>query len=186
MSETSRCRSRLAKYCVGVGLDIGFGGDPIVPSAITMDLAEPYTKVGVHPQNLTGTCHRLPWFRDGVLDYIFSSHLIEDFRYKEQAGILFEWFRVLRPGGRLVLYQPDQQRFEAHCKKTGQPLNLAHKEPDYSLDAFAFNVLRIAPVHPMHSDFYILRGIHEMPAAKILHQNRQVEDYSWEIVLEKV
>jgi len=37
-SETSKCRSRLARYCVGAGIDIGAGGDPIVPTAVIVDL----------------------------------------------------------------------------------------------------------------------------------------------------
>src|ERR1700726_3531099 len=37
-SETSRHRALLQKFCVGCGIDIGFGGDPITPDAIRMDL----------------------------------------------------------------------------------------------------------------------------------------------------
>ena len=42
-SETSKCRPRLAKFCVGYGIDIGPGGDPIVPAAIRVDLPNPYS-----------------------------------------------------------------------------------------------------------------------------------------------
>ena len=58
MSETSRCRERLKKFCVGYGIDVGYGGDPILPSAITVDLPHPYTKVGDAPLNLGGDARK--------------------------------------------------------------------------------------------------------------------------------
>jgi ubiquinone/menaquinone biosynthesis C-methylase UbiE len=50
--------------------------------------------------------------------------------------LLAEWRRVLKPNGLLITNCPDQQKFLAHCKATGQPLNLAHKEQDFSLKTF--------------------------------------------------
>ena len=35
-SETSAVRDLLAPYCAGDGLDLGYGGDPIVPHAIAL------------------------------------------------------------------------------------------------------------------------------------------------------
>ncbi len=57
--ETSKCRERMQRYCVGYGLDVGYGGDPIVPSAITVDLPKPYTNVGGSPLNLGGDARNL-------------------------------------------------------------------------------------------------------------------------------
>lgn len=171
MSETSRCRDRLIKYCEGDGLDLGFGGDPIKPSAICIDLLEPYTKVGSAPQHLRGTARDLYWFRNNCLDYVFSSHLIEDFVYVEQIQILNEWLRVLRFGGYLVLYTVHQQRFLQHCNRTGQGTNDAHKEADYSLETFKEKVL---------SHISLIGRCH------IVHENQQCEDYSWEVVLQKM
>lgn len=104
-AEVDKCRDRLAKYCIGNGLDIGCGGvntdnrfyqeNKIVPTAIGVDLAR---------TNLTGYADNLFWFVDGWLDYIFSSHLLEHFAKPEQA--LAEWLRVLKKGGYLVLYLP--------------------------------------------------------------------------------
>lgn len=74
--ETSKCRERMQRYCVVYGLDVGFGGDPIVPSAITVDLPKPYTNVGGSPLNLGGDARNFFWFRDNFLDYVFSSHLL--------------------------------------------------------------------------------------------------------------
>lgn len=137
VSETSKHRGVFLPFLPATDLlDIGFGGGKIVPWAVACDMAQgAYTKVGDDPQQLGFDCHTLP-FKDGTLNGIFSSHLIEDFVYSEQVKILTEWKRCLRVGGVLALLQPDQQRFEAHCAATGQSINSNHKESDYSLRTF--------------------------------------------------
>lgn len=141
LSETSKHRERLLPFLPVTNLlDIGYGGDPVTPWAISCDMpGGSYTSVGNAPQQLGFDCRSLP-FKSGSLDGIFSSHLIEDFTYAGQVEILAEWKRCLRSGGVLVLLQPDQARYEKHCANTGQPLNLGHKEPDYSLATFKSRV----------------------------------------------
>lgn len=163
-SETSKCRARLAPFCAGYGLDLGFGGDPIGPGAIRVDLPQPYTAVGQAPVQLGGDARDLRWFRDGTLDYVFSSHLLEDFA--DTAAVLREWLRVLRPGGRLVLFCPDEQRFRAHCRATGQPYNPHHQQEHFSL-AFVQGVLR------------------DLGQERFVHAAPLVDEYSWELVCEK-
>jgi predicted SAM-dependent methyltransferase len=158
-SETSRHRTLLAPHCSGYGLDIGFGGDPITPGAIRMDLPSPYTRVGRAPVQLGGDCRALSHWCDGVLDYVYSSHVLEDFPENETAAILREWTRVLKPGGRLILLLPDQQRYLAHCRRTGEVDadgavgNTHHSIAHFSLayvDAVAAQVgnLRQMEAHP--------------------------------------
>lgn len=133
-SETATCRDLLAKYCVGNGLDLGFGGDPIVPHAICIDRepnSEIRAKCGVHPTHLVGDVSRLNWFRDGMLDWVYQSHVAED--ALDTEAWLREWIRVLRPGGLLVTFAPDEQTYRAHCEKTGQPYNLAHVHANFGL-----------------------------------------------------
>lgn len=168
MSETAVCRDRLAPFCTGLGLDIGAGGDRICPLALTFDMPTPYTKVANVPQILRGDCRDLGMFCDSVLDFIYSSHLLEDFTYHELIPIITEWRRVLKPGGKLVIYCPDQPIYAAHCAATGQPYNEAHKEPDFTLLTFFDRV--ITPTGPW----------------KIIHQKALVDTYSWEAVFEKV
>lgn len=172
-SETSRCRERLLSFCEGEGVDVGFGGDPIKRTAICVDLPQAYACVGSHPKHLStydgkGKIPQLRWFKDGSLDFVFSSHLIEDFFYAQQICILNDWTRVLRVGGNIVLYQPDQVAFDAHCAATGQGLNDAHKERDYSAERFFEKVLRWV-------NFKF----------KIAHRQDHVENYSWEMVITK-
>lgn len=141
VSETDTARSILAPYCKGIGLDMGFGGSAITPQALTFDMAQPYTNVGGHKQILRGDARRLPFVCNDSLDFIHSSHLLEDFHYDELVNIITEWRRCLKTGGLLITNCPDQQRFLSHCSETGQGINLAHKEPDYSLDTFRNKVL---------------------------------------------
>jgi len=171
-SETSLCRERLKKYCVGNGLDLGYGGDPIVPTAITVDLEEPYTNVGTCSQNLKGDARNLYWFKDDVLDYVFSSHLFEDFDQQEMSSVLWEWIRVLRPGGHLVLYLPDEQVYRKHCKKKNQPRNTHHKVKNFSLEYFKGLLVGGPPVIGWSG-------------VKIIHEDPHCEKYSFEVVLEK-
>ena len=139
-SETSGVRGLLARYCVGDGMDIGYGGDPVVPTAICLDMPVPYTNFNNAPQHLHGTCSDLP-FKDGVLDYVYSSHLIEDFTYEAQCVLIHEWARVVRKKGLVILCAPDERVYRAHCKDTGQDINLAHVNEDYSLETFKERVL---------------------------------------------
>jgi predicted SAM-dependent methyltransferase len=163
--ETSKCRSRLANYCKGSGLDLGFGGDPISLSAIRMDMTQPYTKVGGFPVQLGGKTEDLYWFRDAVLDYIYSSHLLEDFFDTE--GVLREWLRVLKPGGRLIIFCPDEQRFRKHCKETGQAYNAAHVHEYFSLN-------------------YVKNILEKINETRILYEQDDLDIYSWELVCEKI
>jgi SAM-dependent methyltransferase len=164
-SETSKCRARLAPFCTGYGLDIGFGGDPITPHAIRVDLPAPYARYGDLPVQLGGDATRLSWFADGQLDFVFSSHVLEDF--VDTAAVLREWMRVLRPGGRLVLFCPDELTYRAHCAATGQPYNTHHAHADFSLATAKRALTAVAPV-------------------RILHETPLVDVYSWELVAEKI
>jgi SAM-dependent methyltransferase len=130
-SETSKCRERLAPFCVGYGADIGFGGGPIVEAAIRIDYPKPYAQTGMYSVQLGGDATRLHWFADGVLDYIYSSHLLEDFA--DTKAVLAEWLRVLEPAGRLILYCSDQRDYEAYCVSRGLSPNLHHAHADFSL-----------------------------------------------------
>jgi len=131
-SETSKFRILLAKYCQGSGLDIGFGGDAITPNAISMDLAKPYTKTGNGSLNLRGDAKNLCWFKNNVLDYIYSSHLLEDFYETEE--VLKEWRRVIKPRGFLILLLPDEQRYRKYRQSLGKTGNPKHKHSNFSLE----------------------------------------------------
>jgi predicted SAM-dependent methyltransferase/ketosteroid isomerase-like protein len=168
-SETSKARPRLSKFCRGNGIDLGYGGDPIVPSAITLDLPDPYTKLGDHPQNLAGDARDLYWFKDSVLDYVYSSHLLEDFSPQETAAVIREWLRVIKVGGILVLYGPDEQSYRAYCRKKGQVPNPGHK-----IDHFGLRYVKKLLEHNFRGQY------------SILHEIELIDDYCFDLVVEKL
>ena len=136
MSETAKHRNLFLPYCKGNGLDIGYGGDPVVDTAITLDQEQRYSFEGSKPQNLTADAANLYMFADNALDYVYSSHCIEDFG--DTAAILKEWFRVVKPGGFMCLLFPDEQVYRQRSRTT----NIAHVHADFSLD---FVVHRLPP-----------------------------------------
>lgn len=135
MSETDSCRETLAPFCQGVGVDLGFGGSAILPTAICIDRAEgdPLRAKHPHPSptHIVGDVATLPWFPDASLDYCYSSHVLEDF--EDTAAVLKEWVRVLKLGGHLVLFLPDQQTYVKFCKDHDSSPNKAHVHADFSL-----------------------------------------------------
>lgn len=131
MSETSKYRHLTTSYCTGNGLDIGSGGDPVVPSAIQVEL--PPAQYATYNDGHTPQCPvhyaspdaatRLP-FKDATLDYVYASHLLED--YSNWWLVLAEWVRVLRGGGHLIILVPDFERWRV-AVANGQPPNSAHQ-----------------------------------------------------------
>jgi len=164
-SETSAVRDLLEPYCVGDGIDVGFGGDPIKLSAICLDLPTPYASTGNHPQHLHGQAFDLP-FRDDSLGYVYSSHLIEDFALSDQLRLVVEWGRVAR---RVVICAPDEQRYREFCRAHGAPRNQAHHLVDFSLSFFKDEVLS-------NVDWLMLSAEFERIG---------IGDYSWAVVLDK-
>lgn len=168
MSETAVCRERLAQYCQGAGVDLGFGGDPITPNAITVDMEQPYTNVGLGVQQLRGDARNLHWFKDRVLDFVYSSHLLEDFPPNETVLVLQEWLRVLKPGGYLVIFCPDEQIFRKHCKETGQGYNNSHSVDNFSLK-------------------YLKKRLDETGIAhELVHEIHLINTYSFDLVIRKL
>ena len=164
VSETSKCRERLAPYCIGCGIDIGCGGDVITPHTIGVDMPHPYTKVGQSPIHLKGDAKTLYWFNDEVLDYVYSSHLLEDF--PDTETILREWLRVLKIGGLLILFLPDEQLYRKHCDRTGQEYNKAHSISNMSLD-------------------YIKNILSQIGVTSEIYSRSMINEYSFEIVVQK-
>jgi len=91
------------KYCRGRGLDIGYGGDLIVPDAEGFEIEH-------------GDAGRLPGVQRGVYDFVSASHLLEHMCSPESA--LKTWWECVRPGGVLILFVPHRDLYE---KRTTLP-----------------------------------------------------------------
>lgn len=133
-SETSKVRSYVIKFCEGLGCDIGFGGDKIQKTNCHgIDLARPYAYTGKDKVDIScDVMHEKIPVEDNHYDYVYSSHLIEDFTDTKSA--LEEFIRILKSGGNLVLVFPDQMIYEKYCQLTGQPLNTHHIHKDMGYD----------------------------------------------------
>jgi predicted SAM-dependent methyltransferase len=174
-SGTSNCRERLAKFCVGCGVDIGAGGDPITPSAIRVDLPVSYSNVGQAPVQLTGDARNLTWFADNALDYVYSSHVLEDFYPIDP--VLEEWLRILKCGGNLVLYCPDQIRYEKYCRSRGEQPNPYHKDPHFNIDTVKLALSKIGQTKIIYEARPFLSDCDHL---------HLVDNYSWELVASKI
>jgi ubiquinone/menaquinone biosynthesis C-methylase UbiE len=133
-SETSKVRPLVTKYCVGYGCDVGFGGDKIVKeNCVGVDYATPYAYTGKDKVDVP--CDILNEeiaVDDNTFDYVYSSHLIEDF--EDTKMVLRKFIRVLKDGGHLILVFPDQPKYEVYCQKSGQPVNLHHIHKNMGYD----------------------------------------------------
>lgn len=119
--EQDKIKYHTVRYTgVGRGLDLGCGPNRIWPNAIGMDGFQ-------SPQgaSIVGDITDLSLFADGSFPWVFSSHALEDHPSSRNVEILREWWRVLKVGGYLVLYLPDETLYP----KVGEPgANPAHQQ----------------------------------------------------------
>jgi predicted SAM-dependent methyltransferase len=54
-----------------------------------------------------GGIERLPMFTDASVDFLYASHCLEHVSFLAVPAVLREWWRVLRPGGRVRVSVPD-------------------------------------------------------------------------------
>jgi predicted SAM-dependent methyltransferase len=97
------------------GVDVGCGTariDDMIPS---IDNQPHYTYA--HAQ-FVWDCHDLEIFKDGALDFIFSSHVLEDF--KDIPVVFMNWWVKIKKGGVMLLLLPDMEECDCDiCKKRG-------------------------------------------------------------------
>lgn len=171
MSECATSRHIFEPYCKGLGVDIGFGFDALIKTelGLTSDQPQPYTAVGKDKQIFRNDCRDFSFLCDETMNWVASHHLAEDFSYSELAQkIVPEWRRILKKGGLLLTNCPDQQRFLAHCARTGQGTNDAHLEQDFSLATWnrhvvahtgPWEIVLEVPEHGPYSFLQILRKL---------------------------
>jgi len=92
----------------GLGLDVGPGTNRLSPTVLCSDW---YPHKGV---DLVWNCvhdgGRYPYpFRENTFDFIFASHVLEDFEVDQIQWMFDELLRMIKPGGYLVTIGPDMQ-----------------------------------------------------------------------------
>jgi SAM-dependent methyltransferase len=129
-SETSKVRRWVLPYCIGNGCDIGFGGDKVVKTNCDgIDFPQPYANAGKDKVDIPCDVIKdeIP-VADNTYDYVYTSHLIEDF--KDTTDALKKFIRILKNNGTLILVFPDQPKYEQYCKNIGQAMNPYHIHAD--------------------------------------------------------
>jgi SAM-dependent methyltransferase len=93
-----------------------------------------------------GDCRGLPGLGDASLDLVFASNFLEHFTVAEAATLLRDIHRVLRPGGRLILLQPNYARNQAHYwDDPTHRTAFHHKNLPPLLVAHGFRMVRMEP-----------------------------------------
>ncbi len=101
--ETAKAKLRrmkenfFTKYCKGKGLDIGYGGDILTTNCRGWDYEH-------------GDAQYLKGLEDESFDYAYSGHTLE--HMVDESISLMNWWRVIKPGGYLILYIPHRDLFE--------------------------------------------------------------------------
>jgi predicted SAM-dependent methyltransferase len=167
MGEVEKIEKHVLKWITPQmnGVDIGSGGAPILLQAIAIDRNCPsqYSDY-VH---LKGDARKLNWFKDESLDYVFSSHCFEDFEPNEKEQVLREWLRVIKIGGLLLLYLPNEQDYRKYCKEHNATSNQDHKDEYFSIETVRELARKVGGTHEelaitKHGDycfFIVLRKV---------------------------
>lgn len=117
--ESAKIRPFTTHYTQGRGLDIGCGSEKLWHESIGIDSGKQW---GRPVADITGDGSDLTFFANHSMNYVFSSHFLE--HVVDYRGTLAEWWRVIRPGGFLVLYLPHKHLYP----NIGQPgANPDHK-----------------------------------------------------------
>ncbi|MFH1615919.1 MAG: class I SAM-dependent methyltransferase [Planctomycetota bacterium] len=101
--ETTKAKARRTKegfferFCQGKGLDIGYGGDLLADNCRGWDIEH-------------GDAQMLEGIEDSEFDFVYSSHTLEHLDDAEVG--LKNWWRVIKPGGYLILYLPERNLYE--------------------------------------------------------------------------
>lgn len=169
MSEASKIKSEVMPYLKGEGLDLGCADDKIIPSAKGVDIRPGFADITADLRSV------LP-VDDESQDYVFSSHTLEDLKDTQKA--LGDWWRVVKPGGYLILYLPDKRWYP----NIGHPLaNKAHKH-DWTREEF----MGLLPKLLTGDDWVIVRSEDRPPPDGIYdYENRGNIEYSFLLILLK-
>jgi predicted SAM-dependent methyltransferase len=113
-NESAKCKYDVIPYMRGRGVDLGCGPWKIFPHCIGVDQ--------IPGADVCSSVTRLDQFADASMDFVYSSHTLEDI--DDTEATLREWWRLLKVGGYLILYLPHKEFYP----NIGQPgANPAHR-----------------------------------------------------------
>lgn len=159
-SKTNRVRSEAWKqrYLSGRVLDIGAGDDPVCPHAEVFDRAQGDAE------------HILSYLTENSYDTVLSSHCLEHMRDPRKA--LSDWWRLVRPGGALVIVVPDAELYEQ-----------GHWPSRWNGDHKTTWGLFAAPGAPPHRHG-LVDLVRALPGARLV--SAEVQDYGYDYSLTNI
>lgn len=107
--ESSKIRWELVPYFRGRCLDIGCGPFKVFPHFTGVDNGHHWGMRGVDVK--IDDAQDLSLFASRSCDLVYSSHLLEHIPEDKVAATLAEWCRVVKEGGYLILYLPDEDEY---------------------------------------------------------------------------
>ena len=117
--EATKIRWECVPYFHGRILDVGCGEYKAFPHWIGVDNGKMWGKRNVDAP-IEDAMH-LDLFASQSCDGVFSSHLLEHIKYEHVVKTLIEWCRVIRQGGHLMLYLPDESQYPKVGEKYANP-----------------------------------------------------------------
>lgn len=95
--ERRVCEGFFENHCSGRGLDVGYGGDLLSENCFGWDREH-------------GDAQLLERIDDEAFDFVYSSHTLE--HVADAVLALRNWYRVLKPGGYLIVFVPERDLYE--------------------------------------------------------------------------
>lgn len=131
--ESAKCRFDVLPYLARGGLDVGCGARKVWPHLVGVDSGKDIDLFGtqMRPDIVVDSAERMPMFASDSIAAVFSSHLLE--HIVDWRGALAEWWRLVKPGGHLVLYLPHKDLYP----NVGQP----GANPDHKRDFMPEDVI---------------------------------------------
>jgi ADP-heptose:LPS heptosyltransferase/predicted SAM-dependent methyltransferase len=109
-NESRKVLWELIPYFNGKCLDIGAGPYKVFPHFSGVDNGHHWSH-GTWTDIRVDDAKDLSQLGSASWDLAYSSHLLEHFPYEEVPAVLREWMRVVKPGGHLILYVPDENQY---------------------------------------------------------------------------
>lgn len=132
--EMAKTRWRATQYLRGRGLDLGCGPEKVLDTknVLGVDSCKDVDMFGIAMNpDIKADVEALDMFAAGSMDYVFSSHTLEHIHWEKVPSVLREWMRLVKVGGHLVLYLPDEGQYP----KCAEPLRgIFVPEPHCNLD----------------------------------------------------
>ena len=136
----------VAKYLVGKGIDVGCGSNRFSDNVLAIDQQgdKRFSAADIvhdckdleikEPLEFKGHVYS---FQDNELDFIFSSHCLEDF--ENIPDVFMAWWKKIKPNGLMILLLPDMEggRYPKVGAPTGNPSHKTNVGKEYITNMLA-------------------------------------------------